>query len=235
MPAPVRESRLRRWAVGYGLLVPCFFVVSGARLEIDSILSEPLALLLMPLFAAIMLLARGLPTMLLYRDVLVRRQRAALALHLGTQLPLVVAIASLAVKQGAMPAWQGTAMVGGGILTLLIFPMIAGRYLRKEKASGPDPASVLLLLMVGAVLVPQQIPLALMVPLPVAWILPPVWADIVVTLLMVAVVNVTENGIGAGSGVPVSSLLVHAKANRNSNSRQFNAPGNLFRENIWDV
>ncbi|NMJ41035.1 cation:proton antiporter [Roseomonas sp. JC162] len=138
MPHDLHESLMARLdGVGYGLLVPCFFIASGARLEVGAILAEPLAIALMPLFAAIMLAARGVPAMLLYRGDLDRGQRAALALHLGTQLPLVVAIASLAVRQGAMPAWQGTALVGGGILTILIYPMLAGRLLRRSARIPP--------------------------------------------------------------------------------------------------
>ena len=133
MPHDLHESLLARLdGVGYGLLVPCFFIASGARLDVGALLSEPLALLLMPAFAAIMLLARGLPSMVLYRNDIGRTECTALALHLSTQLPLVVAIASLAVRQGAMPAWQGTALVGGGILTILFYPMLAGRLLRKS-------------------------------------------------------------------------------------------------------
>lgn len=134
MPHDLHEAMLARLdGVGYGLLVPCFFVASGASLDLGALVSEPRLLGLVFLFAAVMLLARGLPALLLYRKELDARQRNALALHLGTQLPLVVAIAALAVRQGAMPAWQGTALVGGGIITILIFPMIAGRLLRSEK------------------------------------------------------------------------------------------------------
>jgi Kef-type K+ transport system membrane component KefB len=132
MPHDLHEALLARLdGVGYGLLVPCFFIAAGAQLDVGALLAEPLALVLMPVFAAAMLLARGLPAMLLYRGALGPEQRTALALHLGTQLPLVVAIAALAVRQGTMPAWQGTALVGGGILTILLYPMLAGRLLRK--------------------------------------------------------------------------------------------------------
>lgn len=134
MPHDLHEAMLARLdGVGYGLLVPCFFVAAGASLDLAALFSEPRTLWLVLLFAAVMLLARGLPALLLYRKELDARQRKALALHLGTQLPLVVAIAALAVRQGAMPAWQGTALVGGGIITILVFPMLAGRLLRSEK------------------------------------------------------------------------------------------------------
>jgi Kef-type K+ transport system membrane component KefB len=132
MPHDLHEALLARLdGVGYGLLIPCFFIASGAQLDLGAMVSEPLALMMIPVFAAIMLLARGVPALLLYRAELAPNQRAALALHLGTQLPLVVAIAALAVREGAMPNWQGTALIGGGILTIVVYPMIAARLLRR--------------------------------------------------------------------------------------------------------
>jgi Kef-type K+ transport system membrane component KefB len=132
MPHDLHEALLTRLdGVGYGLLIPCFFIASGARLDLGAMLSEPLALVLIPVFAVIMLMARGLPVLLLYRRELARAERVALALHLGTQLPIVVAIAALAVRQGAMPASQGTALIGGGILSIVVYPVIASRLLRR--------------------------------------------------------------------------------------------------------
>mgnify|MGYP000753536565 CR=1 FL=1 len=52
---------------------------------------------MVPVFATFMLLVRGLPLLLLARADLDVPQRRALALHAGTQLPLVVAIATVAV------------------------------------------------------------------------------------------------------------------------------------------
>ena len=54
----------------------------------------------------------------------------ALALHLGTQISLVVAITGLAVRHELMPSEQAAAMVGGGILTTIIYPIAARRVLR---------------------------------------------------------------------------------------------------------
>ena len=133
MPHDLHEALVARLdGVGYGLLVPCFFIASGARLDLQALFSEPRAWGLMLIFAALMLAARGGPALILYRNVLATNQRVALALHLGTQLPLVVAIAALAVRQSAMPAWQGTALVGGGIVTILVYPILASRILRKS-------------------------------------------------------------------------------------------------------
>ena len=69
----VFESKLT--AVGYGFLIPFFFVTSGMAFNVDELFSNPIALLKLPLFVALFLVVRGVPAMLLYRGVLPLRDR----------------------------------------------------------------------------------------------------------------------------------------------------------------
>ncbi len=92
--------------LGSAFLVPIFFVTSGIRLDLAALFSDPVALMMVPVYALLMLVARGLPALLLYRADLSRSQRIALALHSGTQLSLVVAITGIAVHRGLMPGGQ---------------------------------------------------------------------------------------------------------------------------------
>ena len=48
--------------VGFGFLVPIFFVVSGIRFDLDALLSDPAALVLIPVALLLFLLIRGVPT-----------------------------------------------------------------------------------------------------------------------------------------------------------------------------
>ena len=131
-PHALHEDLMARLdGVGSGFLIPIYFVVAGMKLDLPALEEHPHALLLVPLFAAVMLAARGLPALLLYRDLLGRRGRIGLALHSGTQLPLVVAITGIAVERGVMPGEQAAAMVGGGMLSLLVFPSLARWVLRR--------------------------------------------------------------------------------------------------------
>lgn len=122
--------------VGSAFLVPIFFVTAGVRLDVASLFSDPTALIMVPLYAALMLVARGLPALLFYRVDLSLSQRIGLALHSGTQLSLVVAITGIAVHRGLMPGAQGAALVGGGILTTILYPAIARRFLQREPVPG---------------------------------------------------------------------------------------------------
>jgi Kef-type K+ transport system membrane component KefB len=126
---PVFESKLK--AVAYGFFIPFFFVVSGVEFNLDALLSSTRGLLLLPIFLGLFLIVRGLPAMLLYRD-LATRDRASLALFASTQLPLVVAITSLATDGGHMRTSTAAALVGAAILSTTIFPLAALR-LRGER------------------------------------------------------------------------------------------------------
>ena len=92
----VFESKLT--AVGFGFLIPFFFVESGINFNLDALGSaEAIAKLF--LFLGLFLVVRGTPALLLYRGVLAARDRAALAFFSATELPLVVAITTLAIDE----------------------------------------------------------------------------------------------------------------------------------------
>ena len=132
LPHQQHEALLVRLdGLGYGFLIPIFFIASGMRLDIVALITDLRALAMVPVFAALMLAVRGLPVLLLAREDLDGPGRQALALHAGTQLPLVVAIAAIAVQGGAMPGWQAASLVGGGVLTMLVYPTLGLHRLRR--------------------------------------------------------------------------------------------------------
>jgi Kef-type K+ transport system membrane component KefB len=125
-------------AVGYGLLIPFFFVTSGMEFDIASLVSSSEALLKLPMFAALFLIVRGLPALVLYRAEFAARDRVALAFFSATQLPLVVAITTLAVDGGHMKASTAAALVGAAIISALVYPLV-GLRLRRSAAGAPEP------------------------------------------------------------------------------------------------
>ena len=123
------ESKLT--AIGFGVLIPFFFVTSGMNFDLDSLLGSAGAMLKVPLFLALFLIVRGLPALLLYRSDLASRERASLAFFSATALPLVVAITTIAVDGGHMRASTAAALVGAAMLSTLIFPFV-GLALRRR-------------------------------------------------------------------------------------------------------
>ncbi|MEX0972153.1 MAG: cation:proton antiporter [Solirubrobacterales bacterium] len=131
------ESKLT--AVGFGFFVPFFFIASGIEFDIAA-LSSVGALAKVALFLALFLVIRGAPALLLYRGVLRARQRAALAFFSATELPLVVAITTIAVDVGRMESSTAAGLVGAAMLSTLIFPFVGLALQRRavaEDETGP--------------------------------------------------------------------------------------------------
>jgi Kef-type K+ transport system membrane component KefB len=128
------ESKLV--AVGYGFFIPFFFVVSGVQFNVDSLFGSAAGMLKLPLFLALFLVVRGAPALVLYRRVMDARDRVALALFCSTELPLVVAITTLAVKDGHMRDSTAAALVGAAIVSTMVFPVL-GLRLRTRRARPP--------------------------------------------------------------------------------------------------
>jgi Kef-type K+ transport system membrane component KefB len=132
------DSKLN--AVAFGFFVPFFFVVSGMRLDVDALFASPSGVAKLALFFVLFLVVRGTPALLLYRGVLpLREDRLALAFFCATQLPLVVAITTLAVEEGHMRSSTAAALVGAGALSTLAGPLHGLRMRRiaaEKRAAG---------------------------------------------------------------------------------------------------
>jgi Kef-type K+ transport system membrane component KefB len=133
--APVLEEKLD--VIAYGFFVPLFFVYSGMTVDLRSIASAPLRLLL---FTALLVLVRGLPALLVYRRVLPPRGRVQVALVTATALPLLVALAQIGLRNGTMLPENAAALVGAGVLTVLVLPTIAVALHRPRPEPDPEHA-----------------------------------------------------------------------------------------------
>jgi Kef-type K+ transport system membrane component KefB len=121
----VFESKLT--AVGYGFFIPFFFVVSGIKFNLDALTSHPISFLKVPLFLVLFLIVRGTPALLLYRRALDRSERIALAFFSATELPLVVAITTIAIDRGDMRSSTAASLIAAAILSTTIYPLVGLR------------------------------------------------------------------------------------------------------------
>jgi Kef-type K+ transport system membrane component KefB len=112
-------------AVCFGFLVPFFFVTSGIKFDLATLLHSAQAILLLPAFLILLFIVRGVPA-LLYGHNLAKGQRLPFALYSATALPLLVAISAIVVQTGRMRPEIAAALVGAGMLSVLLFPTFAG-------------------------------------------------------------------------------------------------------------
>ena len=120
-----RIVRVRLEGIGFGFLVPVYFVVTGMTFDIDSLLTAD-GLALAALFLALLLVARGASALLWLRE-LGARHTASLALLGATGLPLIVAIVGIGSEKGDISDSVGASLIGAGMISVLVYPFVATR------------------------------------------------------------------------------------------------------------
>jgi len=111
-------------AVGYGLLVPVFFVTSGLTLDLTGLIAHPAALATVPAFLLALLVVRGLPV-LAFRHELQGRELVAVGLLQATSLPFLLAAVDIGQETGMLDQAVGAGLVAAGLVSVLIFPAVA--------------------------------------------------------------------------------------------------------------
>ncbi len=124
-------------AVGYGIFIPIFFVSSGMTLDVPAIIHSPGRVLV---FLALLLLVRGLPSLLIYRGVLPLTQRVEMIFITATTMPLLIALAEIGLRDGTMLPANAAALVGAGVLSVLIFPSAAAALHKRARPAAAASA-----------------------------------------------------------------------------------------------
>jgi Kef-type K+ transport system membrane component KefB len=127
--------------LGFGFLIPVFFVTSGLNFDLGQLTGHPSTLLRVPLYLALLLVVRGLPA-LLYRSILSGRETIAAALLQASSLPFIVAATQIGLAVGAVTAANAAALVAAGLVSVLVYPVIALQLLPKTDATTPMRALV---------------------------------------------------------------------------------------------
>jgi len=126
-------------AIGFGFLIPIFFIDSGIKFDLHALIHIPKVLLLVPMFTVIFLFTRSLPTWVFFRGVMTKVEARSLAVLSATGLPIIVVITSLGVSEHRMKPQNAAALVAAGMLSVLIYPLIGLRWL--DKGSGSTKAA----------------------------------------------------------------------------------------------
>ena len=127
IPEGDQTMEMKHNAIAYGFLVPLFFVVSGAKVDVRAIGDEPE---LLGLFILLLLFVRALPIFVglstgresRTMDV---RERLTIAFYCTTALPIIVAVTSVAVSAEAMSQQTASVLVAAGGVTVFLMPLLA--------------------------------------------------------------------------------------------------------------
>jgi Kef-type K+ transport system membrane component KefB len=123
-------------AIGFGVFIPFFFVSTGMSLDVRALIDEPATLARVPVFLAALLLARAAPAVLYRPFVTRRRQLVAAGLLQATSLSVPVVAGAIGVSLGLLSTANYAALVAAGLLSVLIFPLVA------LKLAGPSSQSL---------------------------------------------------------------------------------------------
>ena len=132
-PLDVHALETKLDAVGYGFFIPVFFVSSGMSLDLNAIAEAPERLLA---FFMLLLAVRGLPALVLYRQDLPFVQRLQMTLLTATALPLLVALSEIGLSTGSMLPENAAALVGAGVLSVMVYPGLALTLNRQAAPAG---------------------------------------------------------------------------------------------------
>lgn len=121
--------RLKLDAIGYGFVIPIFFVSSGLRFDLQALLTSPSTLVHLPLFLLALLVVRGLPAAV-YVPAVGRRAAVAAGLLQATTLPFLVTATAIGVALDLMTPVTAAALVAAGLVSVVLFPLLALGLLR---------------------------------------------------------------------------------------------------------
>ena len=120
-----QQFRIKLQAVGFGVLIPFFFISTGMSLDVRSFITSPGTLARVPVFLAALLIARALPA-LLYRPLLTsRRQVVTAGLLQSTSLSIPIVGGTIGVSLGLISPENYVALVAAGLVSVIAFPAIA--------------------------------------------------------------------------------------------------------------
>ncbi|WP_404431046.1 cation:proton antiporter [Microbacterium lacus] len=133
------ESKIE--GVAFGFLVPIFFIYTGITFDLAALLATPTMLLLVPGAVIVLLIVRGIPSMLAAPHDASARERIAVGLLGATGLPIIVAVTAIGVDEELLTTAQAAVLVGAGMLSVLLLPLI-GMTLRGHRADLVEESTI---------------------------------------------------------------------------------------------
>jgi Kef-type K+ transport system membrane component KefB len=127
------DFRRKLEAIGFGFFIPVFFVTTGVRFDLEALTTSTEAAAMVPIFVGALFAVRGLPA-LIYKHLIDDKHVAAAALMQATSLPFIVAASTIGVELQLIDPAESAALIGAGLLSVLLFPLAALTVLKSSNA-----------------------------------------------------------------------------------------------------
>lgn len=109
--------------IGYGFLIPIFFIMVGVNLDIKAILSNPRSLMKIPLLLIIFFLVKLIPSLILKRK-LGNRNALASSMILSAQLSLIIVGSQMALDLNFISNADYSAFILTTVISCVLFPIL---------------------------------------------------------------------------------------------------------------
>ena len=136
-PHPHPQFELKLQGIGFGFLIPIFFIATGIKFDLRALVSHPSALVEVPVFLLALLVVRGLPAVAFVR-MFGRRRAVVAGLMEATSLTFVIVATEIGVAARLISTATSASLLAAGLLSAAIFPTVALRLLaRPQPQAGP--------------------------------------------------------------------------------------------------
>lgn len=126
-------------AVAFGWFYPFFFVGTGVKFNVTALAADVPTMLLLPAFVLLFLFVRGAPVFVFYRAALARGERLPFALASAVpSLSIIVVITDIGERAKVVSHDIAAALVGAALLSVLLFPTLAGVLLQTRAKPAPS-------------------------------------------------------------------------------------------------
>lgn len=136
--APHPQFEIKLQGIGFGFLIPIFFIATGVQFDLRALLAHPAAIAEVPLFLVALLIARGLPA-LLYVRLIGLRQASVAGLMQATTLTFVIVATQIGLAARLISVTTSSSLLAAGLLSAALFPGLALRLLAGQ---APVPKAV---------------------------------------------------------------------------------------------
>ena len=128
---PHPQFQIKLEGIGFGFLIPIFFITTGVGYPLRALLANPAAIAVVPLFLVALLLVRGTPALLYRRMAGIRRAEAAGLLQ-ATTLTFVIVATQIGLATGKTTPTAAASLLAAGLLSAALFPGAALRLLSHD-------------------------------------------------------------------------------------------------------
>jgi Kef-type K+ transport system membrane component KefB len=124
------QFRQKLEAIGFGVFIPIFFVATGIQFDLSALFASASTIALLPIFLVALLIVHGVSA-ILYRPLVGNRRFVVAGLLQSVSLPFIVAASQIGMELGLLSRATGAALITAGLLSVVLFPIMALTLLRR--------------------------------------------------------------------------------------------------------